>query len=87
MKTQLEQMKALHAKMVESACKTGKFWVQPLQRPMHFYPKLRSQPWWDASDFPWTLKLMTPPSYHSPGICPSTPTIHMEAKPGTKYTD
>jgi aspartyl/asparaginyl beta-hydroxylase (cupin superfamily) len=50
---------AQHAKLVEAACKTGKFWVSPMQRPMHFYPKLRSQPWWDASDFPWTLKLMT----------------------------
>ena len=49
---------ALHAKLVEAACQTGKFWVSPMQRPMHFYPKLRSQPWWDASDFPWALKLM-----------------------------
>ena len=50
---------AMHASLVESACKTRKFWVDKLQRPMHFYPKLRSQPWWDASDFPWALKLMT----------------------------
>ena len=49
---------ALHARMVEGACQTAKYWVHKLQRPMHFYPKLRSQPWWDPFEFPWALKLM-----------------------------
>ena len=49
---------AMHASLVESACKTRKFWVDKLQRPMHFYPKLRSQPWWDAAEFGWTQTLL-----------------------------
>jgi aspartate beta-hydroxylase len=49
---------AFHAELVESACATRKFWVSKMQRPMHFYPKLTSQPWWDPSDFPWAMKLL-----------------------------
>ena len=29
-----------------------------MQRPMHFYPKLESKPWWDPMDFPWAMKLL-----------------------------
>ena len=47
-----------HARLVAGACTTGRFWVDPLQRPMHFYPKLRSQPWWDVGEFPWVSKLV-----------------------------
>jgi aspartate beta-hydroxylase len=46
------------AELVAPACATGRFWVTPMQRPLHFYPKLRSQPWWEASDFPWVAKLV-----------------------------
>ena len=49
---------AMHAEMVEAACSTGKYWVSKMQRPMHFYPKLKSKPWWEATDFPWTMSLM-----------------------------
>ena len=49
---------AFHAEMVDSACQHAKYWVNKMQRPMHFYPKLESKPWWDASDFPWAIKLM-----------------------------
>ena len=53
----LAQVK-LHAELVSGAVSTRKFWVSALQRPMHFYPKLRSSPWWDAFDFPWALQLL-----------------------------
>ncbi len=53
-----ERKVALCADMVRAACATGRYWVHPLQRPMHFYPKLRSQPWWEASDFDWAAKLL-----------------------------
>ena len=49
---------ACHARTIEAACATRKHLVSPMQRPMHFYPKLRSQPWWDPFEFPWELKLM-----------------------------
>ena len=48
----------LCARLVTEACKSGRFWVHPLQRPMHFFPKIRSQPWWDASEFSWAQKLI-----------------------------
>jgi len=48
----------LCARMVTTACESGRYWVHPLQRPMHFYPKLRSQPWWDAAEFPWAQQLL-----------------------------
>lgn len=47
----------LHAELVSAACVSRGFWVHPLQRPMHFYPKLRSQPWWDAEQFSWASTL------------------------------
>ena len=49
---------ALHAELVAAACATGKYWVSKHQRPMHFYPKLTSKPWWDPTDFPWAITLM-----------------------------
>lgn len=49
---------AMHARLVEDACRTGKYWVNKVQRPMHFYPKLRSSPWWEPFEFPWALNLM-----------------------------
>ena len=49
---------ALHAELVAAACATGKYWVSCQQRPMHFYPKLESKPWWEPSDFAWALQLM-----------------------------
>ena len=52
------ELVASHARLVRGACATGRFWVDALQRPMHFYPKLRSQPWWDVADFPWVAKLL-----------------------------
>ena len=49
----------LHASLVEVACATGRgYLVDKMQRPMHFYPKLRSAPWWDPCDIPWALTLM-----------------------------
>ena len=49
---------ALHAELVQAACETRKYWVCRAQRPMHFYPKLASRPWWEPLDFPWAITLM-----------------------------
>ena len=51
---------AAHARLVAGGVATNKgyYWVSILQRPMHFYPKLRSMPWWDAGEFEWCMKLM-----------------------------
>jgi len=48
----------MHREMVEEACLTRRFWVTGWQRPMHFMRKLRSQPWWDATEFPWVVKML-----------------------------
>ena len=44
--------------MVETACLSKRFWVSGWQRPPHFLKKLRAQPWWDATEFPWVLRLL-----------------------------
>ncbi len=53
----------MHADLVAEACASRKFWVDPLQRPMHFYPKLRSQPWCGAPPRPR-------PGWGAPGPSP-----------------
>ena len=35
------------------------YWRSPWQRPPHFVRRLRSQPWYDASEFSWAPKLLS----------------------------
>ena len=47
----------MHREMVEAAALTNRHWVTGWQRPMHFMRKLRSQPWWDKTEFAWCALL------------------------------
>ena len=51
---------AVHARNItkQVLSKTTNYWHDSLQRPPHFLPSLRSQPFYDASEFEWATTLL-----------------------------